>query len=174
MGNVILAAGSTKSGGGSYLFLIVIVGVLGLMYFVTIRPQRNRQRRVTQTQSEVVVGQRVRTTAGIYGTLTFVDGNDVMLEIAPGVEIRILRRAIMEVLSGDSDAEATGASPDGAEAAHDDEHAYEDADDTGHAAPATADGASAAASGRNESDVTAVDGSDAVGDKGSARAKPAE
>src|SRR5947199_9336273 len=100
MGSAILAAGTAKSSGGSLFPLIAIVALIGLMYFVMIRPQRNRQRRVQQTQSEINPGQQVRTTAGIYGTLTSVHGDDVMLEISPGVEIRILRRAIMEVLSG--------------------------------------------------------------------------
>src|SRR5207248_2439255 len=46
MGNEILAAASKGSSGGSYFFLLIIVAVLVLMYFVTVRPQRNRQRQV--------------------------------------------------------------------------------------------------------------------------------
>jgi preprotein translocase subunit YajC len=99
MGNVILAASSTgKSGGGSYLFLVAIVVLFGLLYFVTIRPQRNRQRAAQQTQREIVPGDRVRTTAGMYGTVASVEDQDVVLELAPGVEVRFLRRAIMDVV----------------------------------------------------------------------------
>jgi len=110
---MIFAAASSKSSSGSYVFLIIIVGVLALMYFVMIRPQRNRQRQVAQTQNQIVPGQQVRTTAGIYGTLTSVDGNDVTLEVAPGVEISLLRRAIMEVISDGSQANFAEPSPDG-------------------------------------------------------------
>jgi preprotein translocase subunit YajC len=96
---MILAATSTsKSGGGSYLFLVAIVVLFGLLYFVTIRPQRNRQRAAMQTQREVVPGTRVRTTAGMYGTVMSVEDADVILEVAPGVEVRFLRRAIMDVV----------------------------------------------------------------------------
>ena len=35
-------------------------------------------------QNEVVPGQRVRTTAGMYATVVSVEGEDVVLEIAPG------------------------------------------------------------------------------------------
>jgi preprotein translocase subunit YajC len=107
MGNEILAATSKSSSGGSYFFLLIIVAVLVLMYFVTVRPQRNRQRQVMQTQSNVQPGQRVRTTAGMYATIVEMDGNDVVLEVSPGVEMRFLKRAIMEVLPDESD-EGTG------------------------------------------------------------------
>jgi preprotein translocase subunit YajC len=124
MGNTILAATSkSSSGGGSYFFLLIVVGVLVLMYFVTVRPQRNRQRQVMNTQSNVEPGQRVRTTAGMYATIVELDGNDVVLEVAPGVEMRFLRRSIMEVLPGEEE-DATGfdGTDEAGEYAADDEH----------------------------------------------------
>jgi len=102
MGTNILAAAS-KSGSGSYTFLLVIVVLFGLFYFVMIRPQRNKQRAAQQMQRQAVAGQRVRTTAGMYATVVSSDDQDVVLEIAPGVEARFLRRAIMEVLPDDDD-----------------------------------------------------------------------
>jgi preprotein translocase subunit YajC len=63
-----------------------------------IRPQRNRQRKVQQQQSAVAPGTRVRTTAGMYATVVDVDGDDVILEVAPGVEVRYLKRAIAQVV----------------------------------------------------------------------------
>jgi preprotein translocase subunit YajC len=98
MGNGILAAASTKSGGSGYIFLVAIVVLFGLLYFVTIRPQRNRQRAATQTQSQIQPGMRVRTTAGMYATVTAVEDQEVVLEVAPGVNVRFLRRAIMDVV----------------------------------------------------------------------------
>ena len=98
MGNGILAAASAKSGGSGYIFLVAIVVLFGLLYFVTIRPQRNRQRAATQTQSQIQPGMRVRTTAGMYATVTAVEDQEVVLEVAPGVNVRFLRRAIMDVV----------------------------------------------------------------------------
>jgi preprotein translocase subunit YajC len=94
----ILAAGSTPSKGNSYLFPIIIVALFGLLYFVMIRPQRNRQRQAAQMQNEIMPGQRVRTTAGMYATVVSVEGDDVLLEVAPGVNVRYMRRAIMNVV----------------------------------------------------------------------------
>jgi preprotein translocase subunit YajC len=37
-----------------------------------------------------------------------VDGNDVLLEVAPGVEVRYVKRAIMEVLPDEEDGDADG------------------------------------------------------------------
>jgi preprotein translocase subunit YajC len=103
MGKVwILAATATKSSGNNTILLLGFVVLLGLLYFVMIRPQRNRQRQAMQMQREIVPGMRVRTTAGMYATVTSVEGQDVVLEIAPGVEVRYMRRAIMEVVSDGS------------------------------------------------------------------------
>ena len=101
MGTMILAAGSTKSGSSAFTFIILAV-LVGLFYVLIMRPQRNRQRKAMQTQSQVMPGQRVRTTAGMYGTVISGDDKDVVVEIAPGVQVTMLRRAIMEVISDDS------------------------------------------------------------------------
>jgi preprotein translocase subunit YajC len=102
MGKELILAATTKSGSSSSLYLIGFVVLIALLYFVMIRPQRNRQRQAQQTQREVVPGSRVRTTAGMYATVTEVDGQDVVLEIAPGVEVRYMRRAIMDVVPDDT------------------------------------------------------------------------
>jgi len=115
MGNFELAA-SSSGGSGSYTFLIVIVVLFGLLYFVMIRPQRNKQRRVQQMQQQVQPGSRVRTTAGMYATVIDADDQDVLLEVAPGVQIRFLRRAIMDTVPDD---EGARSSPDGEHAAAD-------------------------------------------------------
>jgi preprotein translocase subunit YajC len=98
---VAAAAAATKSSSGSFLPLLIIVVLFGLFYVTIIRPQRNRQRTAAQTQTQVVPGQRVRTTAGIYGTVVSGDDRDIVVEIAPGVEVTMLRRAVMEVVPED-------------------------------------------------------------------------
>src|SRR5262245_27202690 len=100
--NLILAATNSSSKGNPYLFPIIILALFGLLYFVMIRPQRNRQRQATQMQNQVVPGQRVRTTAGMYATVVSVEGDDVVLEVAPGVNVRYMRRAIMNVVPDDA------------------------------------------------------------------------
>ena len=85
MGTMILAATATKSGGNPAFTFIILAVLVGLFYLLIMRPQRNRQRKAMQTQSQVMPGQRVRTTAGMYGTVVSGDDRDVVIEIAPGV-----------------------------------------------------------------------------------------
>jgi len=104
MGYIAAAEAATKSSGSALTFPILIVLVFVGFYFLMIRPQRRRQQQVAQQQNTVAPGARVRTTAGMYATVTEVDGDDVVLEVAPGVEVRYLKRAIMEVIApGDVD-----------------------------------------------------------------------
>jgi preprotein translocase subunit YajC len=108
MGNVFLAAGTTTKSGSSLLPFLLIAVLFGLFYVLMIRPQRNKQRAAAQMQSTVTPGQQIRTTAGIYGTIVSADDRDVVVQIAPGVEIRMLRRAVMDVVSEDDDSPADG------------------------------------------------------------------
>ncbi|HEX9066970.1 MAG TPA: preprotein translocase subunit YajC [Streptosporangiaceae bacterium] len=127
MGTMILAATTTKSGGNPAFTFIILAVLVGLFYVLIMRPQRNRQRKAMQTQSQVMPGQRVRTTAGMYGTVVSGDERDVVIEIAPGVEVTMLRRAIMDVVGDDA---ATG----DAMPSHEDidpEQPQEPADDAG-------------------------------------------
>jgi preprotein translocase subunit YajC len=111
MGGIILAASTKSSSGTSLLPILIIVVLFGVLYMVMIRPQRNKQRAAQQMQSTVMPGARVRTTAGIYGTVVSLEDQDVVVEIAPGVKIRMLRRAVMEVVQ-DGGVNGTGPTPE--------------------------------------------------------------
>ena len=106
MGIFAAADAATRSSSSSLTFPILIVLVFVGFYFLMIRPQRRRQQQAAQKQNTVTPGAQVRTTAGMYGTVIEVDGDDVILEIAPGVDVRLLKRAIMEVIApGDAEAD---------------------------------------------------------------------
>jgi preprotein translocase subunit YajC len=97
MGDMLLAA-SSKPSSTNYLPILIIVVLFGVLYMTMIRPQRNRQRAAQQMQNTVMPGARVRTTAGMYGTIKSVEDGDVVVEVAPGVNVRMLKRAVMEVV----------------------------------------------------------------------------
>jgi len=99
VGYIAAADAASKSSSSALTFPILIVLVFVGFYFLMIRPQRRRQQAVQQQQKTVNPGARVRTTAGMYATVTAVDGDDVVLELAPGIEVRFLKRAIMEVIT---------------------------------------------------------------------------
>jgi preprotein translocase subunit YajC len=96
-----LASSKPTTGGSSAITFVILAVLVVLFYMLVMRPQRNRQRRTVQTQNQVVPGQRIRTTAGMYGTVVSGDDRDVVVEIAPGVEVTMLRRAIMDVVPDD-------------------------------------------------------------------------
>jgi preprotein translocase subunit YajC len=123
MGNMYLAAAS-KSSSSSLLPIIIIVVLFMLVYMTMTR--RSRAKRAAQTQSGVVPGTSVRTTSGMYGTVTSVlDNDDVMVEVAPGTTIRMMKRAVVPVPPDAS----TGVPP---EPAPETEPADEDSDTEDH------------------------------------------
>ena len=98
-GSTVLAATSGSSSGFNPSTLILIVIVIAAFYLLMIRPQARRRQQAQQRQKSVQPGARVRTTAGMYATVVAVDGDDVVLEVAPDVEVRYMKRAIMDVVS---------------------------------------------------------------------------
>ena len=127
----VVAATSTKSSSSSYTFLLLIVLVFVGFYFLMIRPQRRRQQQAQQQQRTLNPGARVRTTAGMYATVSAVDGDDVILEVSPGVDVRYMRRSVMEVISPGEDEETETVEDDQPEDAdgYVDDDAHEDHDD---------------------------------------------
>jgi preprotein translocase subunit YajC len=109
MGDIAAAtAAASKSSGSSFTFILLIALVFIGFYFLMIRPQQRRRQQAAQQQNTVTPGARVRTTAGMYATVSAVDGDDVILEVAPGIDVRYMKRAIMEVVSpGTEDASET-------------------------------------------------------------------
>jgi preprotein translocase subunit YajC len=81
---------------GSFVPLILLVVVF---YFLLIRPQRKRAQEQAQMQSSLTPGTRVMTTTGLFATVSAVEDDEVILEIAPGVETRWIKASIGRVLT---------------------------------------------------------------------------
>jgi preprotein translocase subunit YajC len=86
------------SGNGSGFFLIIIVAFL-LLWLIVVRPQRKRQSQQQQMLSELRVGDEVITAGGIYGTVSRLGDDEVTVQIAPKLEVRVARRAIAGITS---------------------------------------------------------------------------
>jgi preprotein translocase subunit YajC len=93
------AAQSSGGGLGGFVPILMIVLLFGVMYFMMIRPQQKRRREAEQMQTSIGPGDEVVTIGGLYGTVTSVDDETVMLEVAPGVQTRYARPAIARVVS---------------------------------------------------------------------------
>jgi preprotein translocase subunit YajC len=77
--------------------------ILVAFYFLILRPQRSRARQAQQLQARLAPGADIMTTSGIYGTVTEVRDDSVMLEVSPGTTLRITKGAVGRVLAEDAE-----------------------------------------------------------------------
>jgi preprotein translocase subunit YajC len=89
-------------GGTEVLFLLLPIVLLFLLF----NGQRKRQRQQAAMQAQVSPGTQICTTSGLFGTVVSVDDRAVVIEAAPGVNLRYDRRAIGLVVP--SEEPATG------------------------------------------------------------------
>jgi preprotein translocase subunit YajC len=112
-------------------FVIIMALVLGVMYVTMIRPQRQRQAQQQSTVESAGVGDDVLTTGGIYGTITEVDGDDIVVDIAPtgGMPVHMTRRGTAAVLPPEEEHEGADEDDDEDEAEEADEGAVTDGEE---------------------------------------------
>ena len=90
MSSVVFAQEAQGSALPSLLFLALMVGVF---YFLIIRPQRKRAAKQKELSETLEVGAEVRTIGGIHGTVVSMDEESVVLRVEDG-QIRFSKRAI--------------------------------------------------------------------------------
>jgi preprotein translocase subunit YajC len=92
-------------------FVIILV-LLALMWLLLIRPQRRRQFQAKQLVDQLEVGKEIVTAGGLYGTIRELADDEVLVEIAAGVRVRIAKRAVAGVVSEDEEQEGLEEEPD--------------------------------------------------------------
>ncbi|MCE7997932.1 MAG: preprotein translocase subunit YajC [Rhodobiaceae bacterium] len=96
------AYAETAAGGGGELlsFVFPLVAIFAIMYFLVIRPQQKRAKEHAEMVNAVRRGDEVITAGGIMGKVTKVsDGDDVQVEIADGVRIKVIKSTLSNVRS---------------------------------------------------------------------------
>src|SRR4029453_7272275 len=88
-------------------------------YVLMIRPQRQRQAQQQSMIDNAGIGDDILTSGGIYGTITQVEGDDVVVELAPNLTVHMTRRGIAAVLPPEEDAEDEEYDADDEDAADD-------------------------------------------------------
>ena len=89
------AGGDMMSSLGSMLPLVLMFVVL---YFVMIRPQMKRQKEARNMLSALAKGDEVATAGGVLGKISELGDQYLSLEIANGVNVRVQRSAVVQVL----------------------------------------------------------------------------
>ena len=76
------------------LMWIMLIAMFVIMYFFMIRPQNKKQKEIANFRKSLQVNQKVITAGGIYGKIKEIKGEDVILEIADNVRIRVAKSSI--------------------------------------------------------------------------------
>ena len=83
--------------------LLMLVVFVGAAYFLMIRPQQKRMREHQSQIDALLPGARVILNSGIFATISHIADTQAIVELAPGVEVTILKQAIARVTKNDEE-----------------------------------------------------------------------
>jgi preprotein translocase subunit YajC len=109
---------------GDLVSLLPIIAIVVVFWLFVIAPASRRQKATTQMQSAIAVGDDVVLTAGIFGTVSGIEDSYLLVELAPGVDVKVARSAVGAVVPEDydeSDPDGTADDVDDADAEPDTE-----------------------------------------------------
>lgn len=78
--------------------LIVIVALLALLWLLLIRPARRRQVAQQELLAGIQVDDEILTAGGVYGYVREIHDDELLLEVAPEIRLRVARRAVAAVI----------------------------------------------------------------------------
>jgi preprotein translocase subunit YajC len=93
-GHPVFALGSIPEGGSPLLQFAPFILVLGIFYFIILRPMRQKQQKVQKFLEALKVGDRVITTGGIYGQVTRLGDQSIQIQIAEKIRIEVAKASI--------------------------------------------------------------------------------
>lgn len=100
LGSSASSSGSTAAGcaGGSWTTLLLPLAMIVVLLVVMVVPQRRRDKKVKDMLSSLKQGDRVRTIGGIYGTISSIKDDVIVLSVGPDkVKLVFARGAISQV-----------------------------------------------------------------------------
>ncbi|MDR2753466.1 MAG: preprotein translocase subunit YajC [Oscillospiraceae bacterium] len=93
-----LAAGGSAEGttqGGGWQMIVLIVLMVGVMYFTMIRPQKKRQKEEQTMRDNIEVGDEITSIGGIMGRVVTVKEDSIVIETgADRARLRLIRTAV--------------------------------------------------------------------------------
>jgi len=91
MKHIVLAQAGAST---SIINILLFASIFLVFYFFIIRPQSKRAKDQQSFLDNLQTGERIVTTGGIYGKVTQIEGNLLMLEVSSGVRIRVAKSSI--------------------------------------------------------------------------------
>ena len=91
-----MLVGSAMGGVG---FWVVYAALIGLMYFIAIRPQNKEKKRMAELMESIAVGDTILTSSGFYGVVIDMTDDTVIVEFGSNKNCRIpmQKTAIVQV-----------------------------------------------------------------------------
>ncbi len=87
--------------------LIIILVLVGLAWVLIVVPQRRRSRAHEAMQDELAVGDEIITAGGLHAFVRELGGDELLVEIAPDVLVKLDRRAVAAVAHEEPEPELT-------------------------------------------------------------------
>jgi preprotein translocase subunit YajC len=84
---------------GQLLTVLQFLPIIAIFYLLLIPPQQQQRKKTEQMLKELKNGDRVVTTGGIIGTITWIDDAKAVLRVADNVKIEFAKSAITGVLT---------------------------------------------------------------------------
>jgi preprotein translocase subunit YajC len=98
---VLLAAQSKKNSGGGLAAFLPLIVLVGVFWFLIMRPQQKRQRDHRQLTTDLKQGDKVVAAGGIVGTVRRVDDDTLSLQVADNVVIKVDRGSVSKRLQNE-------------------------------------------------------------------------
>lgn len=89
-----MAPAGEGGGGGGFAALLPLILLFVIFYFILIRPQQKRAKEHRRLLENLKKGDKVLTAGGLYGTIVNLEGNEVILQVADKVRIKVNRNYI--------------------------------------------------------------------------------
>ncbi len=86
-----------QGGGEIYSTIIMFALIIGIFYFMIIRPQQKRQKEREALLSQIKKGDKIITSGGIHGKVLSVEEKTMLIEIADNVKVKVERNSISVV-----------------------------------------------------------------------------
>jgi len=86
--------------------VIVIILLLGLFWLVLVRPQRRQAAQQRELIESLEPGDEIVSAGGLYGVIKSIDGDELHVEIADGLVVRMAKGAVAGFVEHDEEPES--------------------------------------------------------------------
>lgn len=77
--------------------IIMIIAMIAVMYLFLIKPQRDQQKKDAAYREGLKKGDSVMTAGGIHGSVVSNETGHIVIEVAPGVRIKVGKSNVMPI-----------------------------------------------------------------------------